>query len=42
MSLVELLVIIIGVPLIVAMAWAVDKKKKNESEDYFTLDDDDF
>jgi hypothetical protein len=42
MSLIELLVIIIGVPIIVLMAWAVDKKKKNEASDYFTLDDDDF
>ena len=41
MSWVELLVIIIGIPIIVGMALLVDRKKKNEP-DYFTLDDDDF
>jgi len=41
MGLVELLVFIIGIPTILLMAWAVDRKK-NDYSDFFTLDDDDF
>ena len=42
MSLAELLVIIIGLPIIVGMALLVDKSKKDEPSDLFNLDDDDF
>ena len=42
MSIVEIIFLIIGVPIVVGMAILVDRKKKNESSDFFTLDDDDF
>jgi LPXTG-motif cell wall-anchored protein len=41
-SIVEIIFVLIGIPVIVGMAILVDRKKKNESSDFFTLDDDDF
>ncbi len=34
--------VVVGMSVLAFIAWAVDKDKKNDSEDYFTLDDDDF
>jgi LPXTG-motif cell wall-anchored protein len=42
MSIIEIIFVIIGLPIIIGMAFIVDKKKKNEYSDFFTLDDDDF
>ena len=40
MTLVEIILLCVGLPIIFIMAWAVDKKE--DKEDYFNLSDDDF
>jgi hypothetical protein len=34
--------VVVGMAFLMLVSWAVDKDKKNKSEDWFTLDDDDF
>ncbi len=34
--------VVVGMAFLAFVAWAVDKDKKQESDDYFNLTDDDF
>jgi hypothetical protein len=34
--------VVIGLALLMLVSWAVDKDKKDKSEDWLKLDDDDF
>jgi hypothetical protein len=41
-EIINIAMVVVGIALLMLVSWAVDKDKKSKSEDWFTLDDDDF